>query len=287
MGLCQERECRHNVDHKMKFRSKKGLLPFIELNGEEISDSSVIIKELGQRFGKDLDEHLDNNQRSISHAMISMIENHLHWVVMYWRTKHPDHIVKGYKMNLQHFLGSRVPSVFLNFFFKYSYGRKGSKKVKAHGIGVHKPEEIDEFGQNDLKVLSEMLGDKQFFFGDDPTNLDIVAFANLAQIYFVDKELKYSLQEFMVEKCQNLCGHVNRVKEKCFSDWDEICTNLELNSHLPKPPVEDKESKGKDEEKKAEKEGDTENEEKDKETENENEKDNMDKENKEKEKENK
>ncbi|CAB0004398.1 unnamed protein product, partial [Nesidiocoris tenuis] len=223
---------KNNVDHKMKFRSKKGLLPFIELNGEEISDSSVIIKELGQRFGKDLDEHLDNNQRSISHAMISMIENHLHWVVMYWRTKHPDHIVKGYKMNLQHFLGSRVPSVFLNFFFKYSYGRKGSKKVKAHGIGVHKPEEIDEFGQNDLKVLSEMLGDKQFFFGDDPTNLDIVAFANLAQIYFVDKELKYSLQEFMVEKCQNLCGHVNRVKEKS-GDLDARCARISKTEKHP------------------------------------------------------
>uniref|UniRef100_A0A146M3F8 Uncharacterized protein C6orf168 n=1 Tax=Lygus hesperus TaxID=30085 RepID=A0A146M3F8_LYGHE len=279
-----------NVDHKMKFRSKKGLLPFIELNGEEISDSVVIIKELGQKFAKDLDEGLDNSQKNISHAMISMIENHLHWVVMYWRTKHPDHIVKGYKMNLQHFLGSRVPSFFLNIFFKYSYGRKGSKKVKAHGIGVHKPEEIDEFGQNDLKVLSEMLDDKPFFFGDEPTNLDVVAFANLAQIYFVDKELKYTLQEFMQTQCPNLVGHVNRMKERCFPDWDDICTNLDLNSHLPKPPAEEKENKSKDEEKKAEKEGDTESDEKEKsekETEKENEKENADKENKEKEKEEK
>lgn len=68
-----------NVDHKMKFRSKKGLLPFIELNGEEIADSTVIIKELAQKFGKDLDAGLDNNQKNVSHAMISMIENHLFW----------------------------------------------------------------------------------------------------------------------------------------------------------------------------------------------------------------
>lgn len=44
-----------NVDHKAKFRSKKGQLPFVELNGEEIADSSFIIKELSDKFGKDLD----------------------------------------------------------------------------------------------------------------------------------------------------------------------------------------------------------------------------------------
>jgi hypothetical protein len=33
-----------NVDHKMKLRSKRGMLPFVELNGEEIADSNNIIE---------------------------------------------------------------------------------------------------------------------------------------------------------------------------------------------------------------------------------------------------
>lgn len=245
-----------NVDHKMKYRSKKGQLPFIELNGEEIADSSVIIKELAQKFGKDLDVGLSNADKNVSHAMISMIENHLFWVLMWWRTKHTDNMIKGYKMNLQHSLGTRIPNSILNFFFRFGYGRKGLRKVKAQGVGVHKPEEIMEFGQNDLKVLSETLADRPFFFGDEPTTLDIVAFANLAQIYFIDKEMPFQLRDYMQESCANLAGHVNRMKERCFPDWDEICTTLDLNSHLPKPPPEEKETKGKDEEKKAEKEGD-------------------------------
>lgn len=40
---------------------------------------------------------------------------------------------------------------------------------------------------------------------------------------------------------------------RCFPDWDDICTNLDLNSHLPKPPPEEKD-KAKEGEKKAEKE---------------------------------
>lgn len=48
---------------------------------------------------------------------------------------------------------------------------QGTRKLKAHGIGVHTPEEIEEFGKSDLRVLSDMLGDKPYFFGDEPTEV--------------------------------------------------------------------------------------------------------------------
>lgn len=48
-----------------------------------------------------------------------------------------------------------------------------SKKVKAQGIGVHTPEEIERFGEEDLKVLSDLLADKPFFFGDEPTTVSL------------------------------------------------------------------------------------------------------------------
>lgn len=108
----------------MKFRSKKGQLPFVELNGEEIADSAIILRELGQKYGKDLDAALTPEQKNISHAMISMIENHLVWVVSWWRTKNPDLVLKGFKVNLQHALGTRIPNGILNFFFKFTFGRK-------------------------------------------------------------------------------------------------------------------------------------------------------------------
>ncbi|XP_076278784.1 failed axon connections isoform X2 [Lasioglossum baleicum] len=239
-----------NVDHKVKFRSKKGSLPFIELNGEEIADSTIITRDLSQKFGKDLDAGLTAEQRSVSHAMISMIENHLMWVDMYWRTKNLDQVLKGYKVNLQHVLGTRIPNGILNFFFKITFGRRSAKKVKAQGMGVHTPEEVSQFGCADLKVLSDMLADKPFFFGDDPTTLDVVAFAHLAQILYIDKDTAYSLRDYMQENCPNLVGHCSRMKERCFPDWDEICSTLDMNTHLPKPEKQE-EKEGKEEPKES------------------------------------
>ncbi|XP_015435852.1 PREDICTED: failed axon connections isoform X2 [Dufourea novaeangliae] len=252
-----------NVDHKVKFRSKKGSLPFVELNGEEIADSTIIIRELSQKLGHDLDAILTPEQRSVSHATISMIENHLVWVVMCWRTKNLDQVLKGYKMNLQHVLGTRIPNGILNFIFKLTYGRKSAKRVKAQGMGVHTPEEVSQFGCADLKVLSDMLADKPFFFGDEPTTLDVVAFAHLAQILYIDKDTPYSLRDYMQENCPNLVGHCSRVQEQCFPDWDEMCSTLDMNTHLPKPEKQQEEKEGKEEakeskESKEEKEGDKE-----------------------------
>lgn len=83
----------------------------------------------------------------------------------------------------------------------------------------------------------------------------MVAFAQLAQIYFIDKEVSYALRDYMTENCPNLVGLVNRMKDRCFSDWEEICTTLDLNSHLPKPaPEETKEKEGGKDEKESDKE---------------------------------
>ncbi|XP_015592454.1 failed axon connections [Cephus cinctus] len=251
-----------NVDHKIKFRSKKGQLPFVELNGEEIADSTIILKELGQKFSKDLDAGLTTEQRSVSHAMISMIEHHLVWVITWWRSKNLDLVLKGYKVNLQRALGTRMPNAILNFFFKFIFGRKGARKVKAHGIGVHTAETVSQFGCDDLKVLCDMLADKPFFFGDEPTMLDVVAFAHLAQILYIEKDVPYSVRDYMQESCPNLVGHCSRMKERCYPDWEEISDTLEMNTHLPKPEKPE-EKEGKEEaketkESKEEKEGDKE-----------------------------
>merc|ERR1712168_1776903 len=274
-----------NVDHKCKFRSRKGMLPFIELNGEEVADSNMIIETLAKKFEKEMPAQLSQDQKNVQHAMIAMVENHLHWTIVHWRSKDVDNTLKGYQLNLQTAIGSKAPASLLNFYFKYTFCRKGLKKVKAHGLGVHTAEEIEQFGKKDLQALSEMLGDKEFFFGDEPAMLDLVVYSHVAQLVMIEKDSPCSLRDYLEADCKNLVGLVNRMKDRCWGDHWANATGeeMDLNPHIPKPepapepePVEEKkeeeakkeETTEKEEKKEEEKEkADEKKEEKEKETE--------------------
>merc|ERR1711894_177516 len=108
--------------------------------------------------------------------------------------------------------GMKIPAAILNFIFKHSYCRKGLAKAKASGFKGYTPEEVEEEGKKDLLVLKEMLGEQQFFFGDEPHSLDLVAFCHIAQILNVESEVACPLRDYMNEECKNLVGLYNRMK---------------------------------------------------------------------------
>lgn len=230
-----------NVDHKMKMRSKKGLLPFVELNGEEINDSNHIIEMLSEKFEKKMPMELSADQKNIQHAMITMVENHFHWAVTQWASRDINNMLKGYKMDLATAFGTKLPAALMNFYFKHTYLRKSLKKIKAQGLSATSNEEMEAMGKEDMDVLSNMLGEKQFLFGDEPALLDLVVFGQMAPIVFVEKEVACPLRDHMEEKCQNLVGFVNRMKDSCWGDdWEKATgEEMDLNPHIPKPVVEE------------------------------------------------
>merc|ERR1739844_249060 len=112
-----------------------------------------------------------------------------------------------------------------------------------------------------------MLGDKEFFFGDEPAMLDLVVYSHVAQLVMIEKDYPCSLRDYLEADCKNLVGLVNRMKDRCWGDHWANATGeeMDLNPHIPKPepvvepePVEEE----KEEAKKEEKEETTEKEEK-------------------------
>merc|ERR1719394_1700387 len=124
-------------------------------------------------------------------------------------------------------------------------------------MGVHTAEEIENFGKKDLQTLSEMLGDKEFFFGDEPAMLDLVVFSHVAQLVMVDKEHSCALRDYLEADCKNLVGLVNRMKDRCWNEHWENATGeeMDLNPHIPKPEPPVEEVKEEEAEAKAEAEG--------------------------------
>lgn len=67
----------------------------------------------------------------------------------------------------------------------------------------------------------------------------MVAFANLAQLHFIDKEVQHALRDALNDSFPNLVGLVSRLKERAFPDWEEICA-----PEVPPPPAKkEKETK--------------------------------------------
>lgn len=232
-----------NVDHKLKYKSKKGQLPFIELNGKEIADSDIIIRELSEYFNKNLDEGLTPEQKVSSHAFESMLNNHTSWVVRWWRYNNPKEFLDTAQLDIKQSLQSRLPKGLLNFVFKIGF-RSQVKQAVGHGLGRHTTQEIYDFGKEDLSTLSQFLGDKDYFFGAKPHLLDCVAFAHVAQFVYVPFA---DIDQWLNENHPNLVAFVQRVRDCYWPDWERACKTLELNTHLYKegelPPLSEAEKK--------------------------------------------
>merc|ERR1719187_1173775 len=99
--------------------------------------------------------------------------------------------------------------------------------------------------------MSEMLGDKEFFFGDEPAMLDLVVYSHVAQLVMIEKDYPCTLRDYLEADCKNLVGLVNRMKDLCWGDHWAAATGeeMDLNPHIPKPePAPEPEPETKEEE---------------------------------------
>merc|ERR1712223_1854569 len=155
---------------------------------------------------------LDAEQKNIQHAMISLAEKNIHFAILSWQCSNLENTLKGYNINLQTSLNSKAPLALLKLFFK------------------------NNFCKNGLKVLAEMLGEKEFFFGNAASLLDLVVFSHLAQLTVVDESATCPLRDHIKTEHENLVALVDRMKTLTWGeDWAVATEKLDRNPHIPKP----------------------------------------------------
>jgi glutathione S-transferase len=160
----------------------KGKVPFAEIDGERMGDSTLIMERLKERHGIDLDAALSPRERAQSHALQRMIEERLYFVLVYSRWMEPDNWPK-----LKALFFARLPLP-LRLIMPRMARKSVRNSIMLQGTGRHTREEIYAFGARDLAAMSEILGDKPFFFGASPSLADASAFGLLASIIGPDIE---------------------------------------------------------------------------------------------------
>lgn len=157
-------------------KGPKGKVPWIEDAGRTVADSAFIIDYLKETYGDSLNANLGAGERATSLALQRLIEEHLYWAIAHGRFL-DDAVWPSTKT--QFLAGFPAP-------FRPLVGRLVrktiAKSLHLQGLGRHSQEDLYRLACDDLTALSTTLADKQYFFGEKPTDLDAIAYGFLAQI---------------------------------------------------------------------------------------------------------
>ena len=168
------------IPYRQRFEERaekgpKGKNPWIELDGERIGDTEIIIGLLGKQYGVDLDDGLPSALLARNYPIQRMVEEHFHQVLEWELFVH--RAGRAYIHEVVARLG--IPSLVGGLVVASVCGHF-ERQLKARGIGRHSPEIIAQKGIADLDALANLLADAPFFGGDRPAMADIAVYGLLA-----------------------------------------------------------------------------------------------------------
>lgn len=155
-------------------KAPKKKIPYISHAGEEIGDSSFILKYLKSKFGDPLADGLSADALAKGHAIKVMLEERTYWAGMiYPRWVKTDH----HKLLADTFF-TEIPSFIRMPVFRL-VAKGVAKSAEGHGILRHTEAEIFELGLDDIKSVEAALGMQDFILGANPAEVDASVYAFL------------------------------------------------------------------------------------------------------------
>jgi glutathione S-transferase len=197
----------------LKGRSKSytNKAPYVEIDGEFMTDSGLIIDHLEQARGNRLDGRLTPAQRGESLAIRRMMEEHLYFVMLYSRGLDPV-TKRESDASMREVMG--IPSL-LYPIVGMMIARKIRTRLRNQGIGYHDRETLYRFGIDDIAALSDWLGARSFGFGDTPTVVDLSLASFIATIV---RQPWADPLTLATSKHANLVAHSERVLALTFPE---------------------------------------------------------------------
>ncbi len=196
-------------------KAPKAKMPFIIDDGARMGDSEIIIRHLKETFGDLLGEGLSDQQKAISHAFNTLLAERFYWTIIHTRWTEPK-----FQPLLQDAWFTPVPKLVRGVVARLAF-KQVAKASIAQGMGRHSLEEIHAFAIADIDAIAVMLGDKDYFFDDQPREIDasIYAFLSVAKCDAFPTPIRDHIM-----KSQRLLDYLDRVDQAAYGSSENMET---------------------------------------------------------------
>ncbi|CAD6187958.1 unnamed protein product [Caenorhabditis auriculariae] len=172
-------DIKYEVRDVIMKRSRHGLLPFVELNGEHIADSQIIQERLKQHFKT---PKLAPKDEGAAAAVERLVEHHLAYLMYKFK------VLNNLDQSVEVFVKPLTPD------WLWPLARCLAKPVMKHKISKKLNVCLGDFSNADCEMLlrrdfnavRDVLGSNKFLGGDKPTAVDATVFGHFAAVYYVN-----------------------------------------------------------------------------------------------------
>lgn len=185
-------------------QAPEGKVPYVEIDGQKMGDSQLIIEHLTRARGVRLDEGMTATEAATARAVRRMLEEGLYFVALRARWLEDD----GWALQYPAFQVMFPPVI--GALAVPMIRRKVREQAMAQGIGRHARDEVMAMGVADIESVATLLGEKAYLLGDQPRSVDATVFAFLWA--FQGHPGKTPIHD--AARAHNLVDYVERIKAK-------------------------------------------------------------------------
>jgi hypothetical protein len=192
----------------------RGKVPVANINGIMVDDSTRIIETVKNTFHVTVDDKLTSEQLAQGYLIQQLLHHSLYWVLL--------HQNFGTEQGRRHFCQefARLPMPgYIKFLLTRMIIRNTKDKLCGSGYGIIPAAELVKRGQNDVRTLSTVLGEKKFILGtEEATSYDADVYTFLVMLFFDTNQSSFPWVVEIKKECQNLVEYVKRMREILFPE---------------------------------------------------------------------
>ena len=185
----------------------RGKVPFANIYGRMVDDSSQIIATLEKKLDVQVDDDLKPDEVAQKHLIRQLLQGSSYWVLLHQKFD-TDYGRQIFREDMAH----NFPPILRSLISAFAI-RGNHANLWGSGIGRMSHSDIVEKGKADLRCLSQLLGDQDYFFGGtSPTTIDADVYSWLV-MFFKDKAQIHNPWILEIQnECPNLVVHTERMK---------------------------------------------------------------------------